>query len=89
MLVASSSEILVQGRVVEANSGPPEWLDIVNATVHIKHKSEIGSVTNTQGLYIIRAQSTDTLVFSAVGYVTQEIPINGNLFVHAYLEPEI
>lgn len=87
ILIASASEILVRGRVVEANSGP-EWEDIVGATVHIKN-STVGSVTNTQGLYIIRAGSTDTLVFSAVGYITQEIPINNKTTVNVFLEPQM
>lgn len=87
VIVASASELLVMGRVVDANSGPIEWTNIVGATVTIKNSTD-GSITNSQGLYIIRAETSDTLVFSAIGYQTQEVPVYGRTIINVFLEPE-
>jgi TonB-linked SusC/RagA family outer membrane protein len=40
-----------------------------------KKNSKTGTVTNAQGVYSINASSTDVLVFSYIGYQTQEMPI--------------
>lgn len=40
-----------------------------------KKNTKTGTVTNAQGAYSINAASTDVLVFSYVGYQTQELPV--------------
>ena len=49
---------------------------IPGATVAVKG-SQAASTTNVEGLFSINAPGTATLVFSSVGYLTQEIPVGG------------
>lgn len=63
--------ITVSGTVTN-ESGEP----LPGATVMIKGTTK-GTVTNTDGNYTIDANSDATLVFSFIGYQTQEVEING------------
>ncbi len=63
----------VSGKVtsVEDNQGLPGVTVLVKGT-------QIGTVTNTDGVYSIEAPGEDAiLVFSYVGYESEEIPVNG------------
>lgn len=68
----------VQGTVSDA-MGP-----LPSASVVIKGTT-ISTVTNLDGAYTINADSDAVLVFSYVGYVSQEIPVNGNTEINVML----
>lgn len=61
----------VTGRVVDDKGEP-----LPGANVVVKNTS-LGTATNVEGQYTINAPAGATLVFSFVGYPTQEIPLNG------------
>lgn len=72
----------VTGTVLDANSG--ETLPGVNIVVK---GGSTGTSTNLDGQYEISVESLqDTLVFSYVGYVSQEVPINGQADINVSLE---
>src|SRR5690554_142563 len=56
--------------VVSDESGP-----LAGANVLIKNTNQ-GTITDFDGTYTIRASSTDTLVFTYLGFLTQEISVN-------------
>ena len=63
--------LTVTGTVTEANSGTP----LPGVNVFIKDTST-GVATNFDGNYQIEANSGDILVFSYVGFITQEIAVS-------------
>ena len=63
--------IRVSGKVTGADDGQP----VSGATVKIKNSTK-GTVSNSNGDYAIVAQPNDILVFSILGYTTQEVPVN-------------
>lgn len=74
-------DITITGKVSDANGNP-----LPGASVTVKGGSK-GVTTDTKGEFSITAPENATLVFSSVGFKTQEIAINGKTIVDAYLEP--
>ena len=62
--------ITVTGTVKD-NTGTP----IPGVTILIKGTSK-GTTTNIDGKYSIQAESNSTLVFSFIGYATEEVAVN-------------
>ena len=72
----------VAGRVTDAESG--ESLPGVNVVVK---GANIGAATDAQGRYTLNVPSLqDTLVFSFIGYETQEVPIKGRTEINIALQ---
>jgi len=75
---------VVKGTVKASNKNEP--VEGVNVTVK---GTSAGTTTGRDGRYTITAvRSTDTLVISSVGYVTQELPISGRSNVDVELIEE-
>lgn len=76
----------ISGTVTDAETG--EILPGVNVTV--KGMPSRGTSTNQQGSYNLQIPSLqDTLVFSFVGYIRQEIPISGRSTIDVNLASDI
>ncbi|MDR8390189.1 SusC/RagA family TonB-linked outer membrane protein [Aliifodinibius sp. S!AR15-10] len=74
----------VSGQVTDASSDEP--LPGVNIAVK---GTTTGTSTNADGSYQINAPSLqDTLVFSFIGFQTQEVPINGRTQLNIALQPQ-
>ncbi len=81
---ASAQSLTVTGQVTEAGSNE----SIPGANVVIKGTAQ-GTVTNMDGQYTIEVNNPDdVLVVSFVGYVTNEIPVNGRTTIDIKLETE-
>jgi TonB-linked SusC/RagA family outer membrane protein len=82
--IASGSEVIadisIQGRVTDAAGTP-----LVGVSVRIA-KGNKGTVTDMKGEYTIEAPSTATLVFSYIGHLDQEVPVNGRSAVNVTLQ---
>lgn len=61
---------MVTGTVVDQTDNTP----IPGVTVMIKGSS-IGTITDIDGIYAINAKTNDVLMFSFVGYITEEVPL--------------
>jgi len=72
----------VQGTIVDASDGSP----LPGATVQVKGTSS-GTVTDINGKYSIQVNGTAILIFSYVGYQTQEISVKPNTTVNIKLKP--
>ncbi|SHJ74205.1 TonB-linked outer membrane protein, SusC/RagA family [Reichenbachiella agariperforans] len=68
----SMDDITVKGKVTDADDG--SGLPGVNVLIK---GSATGTVTDLDGNYTITADEAGTLVFSFIGYLTQEAPISG------------
>ena len=60
---------IVKGRVRSEDGSP-----VANVSVTLRGSTK-GTSTNAAGEFSIEADRTDVLVFSSVGYITQEIPV--------------
>lgn len=81
---ANEQEHTVSGTVTSSDEGQP--LPGVNITVK---GTTIGTSTDASGNYTLTAPSeSDTLVFSFVGFETQQIPINGRSTINVEMAPE-
>ena len=82
---ASEQDITVKGKVTSDENGEP----IPGVNVLIKGTS-IGTVTDIEGDYTINAPDEDgILVFSFVGYVSEEIPIDNRSVIDVALVTDI
>ncbi len=70
--VGYAQEVAITGVVTDASDGS----SIPGVTVVIKNTT-IGAVTDIDGKYSLKVKTNDVLVFSYVGYATQEITYNG------------
>jgi TonB-linked SusC/RagA family outer membrane protein len=83
-------EVIIQGRTItgrvltsEDNSGLP------GVNVLVKGTSQ-GTVTDLEGNYVLEVQNDQSiLVFSSVGYVTQEIVVGGQTILDMVMNPDI
>lgn len=68
----NSSDYTISGRVSDAGNGNA----LPGVTIAVKNSSE-GTITDIKGNFAIRASGADVLVISYVGYLTQEVKIDG------------
>src|SRR5690606_17219081 len=77
--------IAVSGTVTSEASGET----LPGVTIVIKGSST-GTTTDLDGKYVIDVpNSNDILVFSSIGYLTQEIPVNNRSIIDIRLEEDI
>jgi hypothetical protein len=89
LLIAVSSvvaqTVMISGTVTGSEDGLP--LPGVNITVK---GTTMGAISGTDGKYSLSAPvSAQTLVFSFIGFVTQEVPISGRTSVDVVLKQDL
>jgi TonB-linked SusC/RagA family outer membrane protein len=78
--------ILIRGRVVDASDNEP----IPGVNVYIKGSPQSGTVTGLDGKYTINVKSDeDTIVYSFIGYLSEEIVVGNQTTINASLVPDI
>jgi TonB-linked SusC/RagA family outer membrane protein len=75
-------DITVRGTVTDASTDTP----LPGATVSVQGTSR-GTATSQDGAYELQAPSDGTLVFSFVGYSSQEVPVEGRSTINVSLVP--
>jgi TonB-dependent starch-binding outer membrane protein SusC len=79
-----AQQATVQGQVTDAQTG--ELLPGVNVVVQ---GTNTGAATDLDGRYELSVNSLNgTLIFSYIGYVVQEVPMNGRETINVQLQPE-
>ncbi|WP_016777910.1 TonB-dependent receptor plug domain-containing protein [Anaerophaga thermohalophila] len=81
---ASAQEVTVTGTVTEAGTGEP----LPGVTVVIKGTQQ-GAISRVDGTYSVQASPDDVLVFSFIGFKTQEQTVGDREVINVALEPEI
>lgn len=72
--------ISVKGTITDESGSP-----IPGATVQIKGTQK-GAISDLDGNYTIQTEATSILVFSFVGYETQEVPVEGRTSINVVLK---
>lgn len=83
-IVHNLQQTTVEGTITDAATGDP----LPGASVHVKGSTR-GVVSNAEGKYSIEADPDDVLVFSFIGYISQEINIGEQTVVDVALEEGI
>lgn len=78
-IARGQGQIVVKGVVVDESDTP-----VIGATVLVKN-TVAGTSTSVDGSYTIKASGTDVLVFSYLGYKSQEIPVNNRTQINVKL----
>ncbi len=81
--LAYGQNVTVTGKVSDSSTGD----GVPFASVQLKG-TMIGSVADADGNYSISAPSNGTLIFSSVGYTSEEVAINGRRSVNVALSPD-
>ncbi len=78
----------LQAKITVSGSVTADGETVIGATVKVKG-TPVGTITDIDGVYTIQAGHNDVLVFSFVGYVNQEIPVNGKTKIDVVLEENV
>lgn len=82
--VVAQQQTTVKGNVVDETGEP-----LIGVSVTIKGKPGVGVVTDIDGNYTLKLDNSNaTLVFSYIGYTTQEVAVGGRQTVDVKLAPE-
>ena len=81
--LASAQNITVTGQVKDSSTGE----GIPFASLQVKG-TMVGASTDLDGFYSISAPADGVLIFSSIGYVNTEAPVNGNAVVNVMLSPD-
>ena len=75
----------ISGQITDSGTDEP----VPGVNVLVKNTT-IGTVTDLEGRYSLSVPDTaTTLIFSSIGYITEEIPINGRTEINLALRPDI
>ena len=83
-LLLHAQEYVVTGTIYDANSSAP----LLGATVSVKGTTN-GTVTDLDGKYSLTVKSDDILTVNYLGYLTEEVAVNGQSTVDINLTPDI
>lgn len=82
-VAAFAQNVTVTGKITDAGTGE----GVPFASVVVKNTTK-GVSSDVDGAYSIQAGSQAVLVFSAVGYTTQEVPVEGRTAINVRLQAD-
>ncbi|HEU0064250.1 MAG TPA: carboxypeptidase-like regulatory domain-containing protein, partial [Flavisolibacter sp.] len=86
LLLLASTPLLSQSLVVKGRVTDPSGSGIPGVSVMVKGETQ-GTSTGTDGSYVLSVPSgATTLIFSAIGFGTQEVTINSKTLVNTTLQ---
>lgn len=77
------AQSVVTGTVTSSDDGLP----LPFATIQVKGTTT-GEYTNDSGKYSIKVPANGVLIFSTIGFITQEIPVAGKSVIDVQLKPD-
>jgi len=79
------AQVKVTGTVTSSEDGSP----IPYATILVQGLKNVGAVTDLEGKYTFENLSNDAvLIFSYIGFTTQQIPVNGRAVINVVMTPD-
>ncbi|HEX8039205.1 MAG TPA: carboxypeptidase-like regulatory domain-containing protein, partial [Chryseosolibacter sp.] len=80
----AGAQTTVTGKVTSAEDGAP----IPGVNIIVKNTVS-GTVTDAEGIYRISINEDDILVFSSIGFATQEVAVGGRSVIDIVMAPDI
>ncbi|MDN4754234.1 SusC/RagA family TonB-linked outer membrane protein [Porphyromonadaceae bacterium W3.11] len=74
--IAFGQDINVQGLVIDENNEP-----LIGARVSLKNNPTVGASTDFDGKFKLKATKGEIIIFSFIGYDTQEVPASADMKV--------
>lgn len=81
----AQGDITVSGTVTDAGDGMP----VPGASVIVKGQSDKGTSTDFDGNFTLQVAGNAVLVFSYIGYKTQEVQVNNQATINVQLETDV
>jgi iron complex outermembrane receptor protein len=75
-----TDKIAIAGRVLDSKGG-----NIPGATV-LERGTTNGTATNSEGQFVLKVSPNATLTFSAIGFVPQQVPVQGRTTINVNLD---
>ena len=82
-VAAFAQNVQVKGKVVDANTGE----GVPFASVQLKG-TMTGTSTDADGMYFLTVPARSSLIFSSIGYQTQEVAVEGRTVIDIILAPD-
>ena len=83
VLAQDEKLITIKGKITGNGDEPLPGVSI------LEKGTSIGTITDSNGQYILQASAEGVLVFSSAGYYTEEIPIRSRSVIDFTLQPEL
>ncbi|WP_162558738.1 SusC/RagA family TonB-linked outer membrane protein [Robertkochia solimangrovi] len=83
IILTQKMQVIISGKVTDENGVP-----LMGVTVMIKGRNK-GSATDTEGNFAVSAGPDDILIFTYVGFKTQEIPVGSKLSLNVTMEEDV
>ena len=80
----AQQKISVSGIVTDENKEP-----VIGANVSVKDVPGLGTITDLNGRYVIKVEPYNRLVFSYIGYQSQEVLIKNQSKVNIVLKEDV
>ncbi|MDF2430610.1 MAG: hypothetical protein JWP44_241 [Mucilaginibacter sp.] len=80
---AFAQNVTIKGKVTDATTGEP----LIGVSIAVKGTAT-GTQTDVNGAYSINAPSTATLAFTYIGYLSIQVPVNGQTIINAKLQTQ-
>jgi TonB-linked SusC/RagA family outer membrane protein len=77
----NAADIVVKGKVTDETGLP-----VIGASVQIKG-GKGGATTNGDGMFSLTAPDNAVLLVSYIGYISQEVPVNGRTILNVSIKP--
>lgn len=81
----SFAQSLVSGKVTDANDGT----GLPGVTIQLKGSPTVGTITGLDGSYSLNVPENSTLIFSYIGYVTEEVLVGDRTIIDVPLAIDV
>lgn len=78
----SAADKEVRGLVTDSSGSP-----VIGVTIAVKNKPGVGTASDNNGRYILKVPDNATLIFSMIGFNSQEIAVNGREVINVTMRP--
>ena len=80
----NSQDQIVTGTITDNNNNPLPGVNVV-----VDAETYSGAVTDFDGNFVVKADAEATLIISYVGFITQEVKVNGNKNLNIKMEEDL
>ena len=80
----SSQDLIITGTITDNNNNPLPGVNVV-----VDAETYSGAVTDFDGNFVVKADAKATLIISYVGFITQEVKLNGNKNLNIKMEEDL
>ena len=80
----NSQDQIVTGTITDNNNNPLPGVNVV-----VDAETYNGAVTDFDGNFVVKADAEATLIISYVGFITQEVKVNGNKNLNIKMEEDL